>query len=221
VAAGKAEKQSVPEQTCNCGYEKNYDLPVVYRLEPGGRVEEQILDGTLLNVVCPACETELRLEYPLLVEHEAWGGSIALLPEADRRAYLAGGLDYAVPPADRIVIGFAELAEKVRIYRDGLNDAAVEVLKYYLVSRGLQDAESAADLTVTYQEAEGTDLRFTIGGLRPDELGQTRIPRDVYTHALEDLDAKQGQEPFRTFLTPPYVSVGRILSHAPGPSSEA
>ena len=203
----------MPKLTCNCGYEKDYDLPDRYDTSgaEGERTLSRILDGSLLTVVCPACATELRLEFPIVVATGA--SSLALVPESDRRDFLAGELAYELPEADRIAIGFSDLAEKVRISQAGLDDAAVEVLKYYLLSRALDDADDALDVAVVFQEGDQEGLQFTIVGLRPDEHGHTRVPRDVYERTVADLSAKRSEEPFSTFLRPPYVSVSRILSH--------
>ena len=128
----------------------------------------RILDGSLLTVVCPACATELRLELPIVVTTES--GSLALVPETDRHAFLAGELEYVLPDADRVAVGFAELAEKVRVALAGLDDAAIEVLKYYLMSRALEEADDEQEDHPPHQ-ARSTRSRRIAGHFR---IGSSR-----------------------------------------------
>ena len=206
----------MPKLTCNCGYENEYDLADRYNISghDGERTLSRILDGSLLTVLCPACATELRLEMLILVATRS--GSLALVPEIDRRDFLAGQLTYELPKVDRIAIGFAELAEKVKIAQARLDDAAVEVLKYYMLSRALEEADDQQEVSVVFQAADDDSLCFTIVGLRPNEHGHSRVPRDVYQRIVADLSAKRDEEPFKTFLRPPYVSVSQILNHLDG-----
>ena len=67
-----------------------------------------------------------------------------------------------------------------------------------------------------FQAADTDGLRFAIIGLRADEHGHTRVARDVYDRTVANLSAKRSEEPFSTFLRPPYVSMSRILTHADG-----
>ena len=208
----------MPKLTCNCGYEKDYDLPNRYDVagNDGERTLARILDGSLLTVVCPACATELRLEYPIVVAGTG-SGPLTLVPEGDRRDFLTGELGYELPSADRVAIGFAELAEKIRIDRARLDEAAIEVIKYYLLSRALEEADARQEVSVIFQEADEQSLQFTIVGLRPDEHGHTRVSREVYARTVDDLPTRRAQEPFSAFLRPPYVSVSRILSYSDSP----
>jgi len=122
---------------CFCEHSFQTDVPERVDLAESPEVEEQILSGEFLSVRCPACGKLLKPEFPVFVRHE--GGTILLVPELDRAAFCRGRLPYGLEDATRGAIGYEELAEKFLIKRAGLDDRVVELIKYYLLRKLLDD----------------------------------------------------------------------------------
>ncbi len=197
------------EIECYCGQRIEASFPEVVDLDATPAAAEEILEGTFMSVECPHCGTLLKPELPVRVRSRA-GFDVFLVPELDRNAFARGTLSYDPGDAERVAIGYPELVEKLRIWRCGLDDAAVEVVKYYLLSRALEGAEQS-DVRVLFvgREDDGR-LRFQIEGLKDREVALSRVPEATYSKAKERLHEIAGEDPFREMLQPPYVSINRI-----------
>ena len=189
--------------TCTCEKNFEFDIPESVDLSLRPEATEEILSGTFFTLTCPHCGEIIKPEFPLKITDQEKKIDIFLVPEMERDRYLAGLTHY--PESARVVIGFAELAEKLRILSDELDDRAVEILKYYLLLKAANQ-----DLRIYYKETDGDDLVFEIIGLRDGEVGNARIPEALYNTSKHELEHKLGEEPFSLFLEPPYVSVNKI-----------
>jgi len=200
----------VKEIECYCGERVETDFPETVDLDVNPGAAEEILEGTFMSLECPHCGTLLKPELPVRVHAPSSGFDVFLVPELDRNAFHRGALDYGVGDPARVAIGYQELVEKLRIWRSGLDDAAVEVVKYYLLSRALENEEQR-DVRILFvgRETDGR-LRFQIEGLRDREVALSRVPEATYNRAKERLHEIAGEEPFREILKRPYVSVNRI-----------
>lgn len=192
--------------TCMCGASFESEFPE--ELDASSpEILGDIIGGSFLTAVCETCGTLLRPDFPLRVTGLAGApggyGDILLLPELERDTFLLGKRDCS---ADRVVIGRAELIEKVSAYRAGLDDRVLEVLKFLL----LEKMSAREDVRIYYVDSEPGEIRFQIFGLREKEVGVTRIPPDLYRKVEADLPERLKEEPFREILTPPYVSVSKI-----------
>ncbi len=185
-------------------------FPETVNLDEAATAAEEILEGTFMSLECPHCGTLLKPELPVRVHSPAGGFEVFLVPELDRNAYQRGALEYDIGDPARVAIGYPELVEKLRIWRAGLDDAAVEVVKYYLLSRALE-SEEQEDVRILFVGREGDGrLRFQIEGLRDREVAVSRIPEATYNRAKERLNDIAKEEPFSEILQRPYVSINRI-----------
>jgi len=200
----------VREIECYCGQRVETDFPEAVDLDSVPAAAGEILEGTFMSIECPHCGTLLKPELPVRVRSISAGLDVFLVPELDRNAFARGTLDYVPGDAARVAIGYPELVEKLRISRAGLDDSAVEVVKYYLLSRALEGDEQR-DVRVLFvgRESDGR-LRFQIEGLKDREVALSRVPEATYSKAKERLHEIAGEDPFREMLQPPYVSVNRI-----------
>jgi hypothetical protein len=190
--------------TCVCENTFEADIPETVDLSADTTTIERILDGTFLTYTCPHCGHTIKPETPLRVIDPPRDIDFFLVPERERNSYLLGATEYRSD--GRIVIGYKELVEKLKINIAGLDDAAVELIKFYLLTK----AGPGASPVIFFQRCEGNELLFDIEGLKEDEIGKARIPRELYEKAVNELPEKRLEEPFDVFLEPPYVSITKI-----------
>ena len=203
---------------CFCEKVFEADLPTVVDLAARPEAADEVLRGESMAVSCPACGKRLTPEFPCRFTGVPAGplGTLAseLVTGAERIAYRAGRLGRDLGKPDRVVIGVPELAEKLAIFRAGLDDRAVEMLKFLLVTRpgrtGEPPAAAGRELVVTFRGAEGGKLVFHIAGLREGEVAVARLERALYDKIADDLANRLAEEPFRDFCEPPYVSLRRV-----------
>jgi hypothetical protein len=195
------------EIACRCEHRLVVDLPETLDLASDPASEEQILDGSFMSVRCPVCGSLIKPELPFRVIDAARGVDIYHVPTLDRDRYLAGRLETVPKNVGRVVIGFAELVEKLRITNAGLDDRVVEVVKYHLMRRAGQEGQGVAIRFAA--RAEG-HLVFEVHGLRSGEVGRVRVPEEKAARIGADLTANLRREPYRSFLLGPYVSCSSV-----------
>jgi hypothetical protein len=203
---------------CFCEKVFEADLPAVVDLAERPEAADEVLRGEFMAVTCPACGKRLTPEFPCRFTGVPAGTfgtlDIELVPEAERVAFLSGRLGRDLRKPDRVAIGVPELAEKLAIFRAGLDDRAVEMLKFLLVTRPGRDGEpspvAGREVVVTFRAVEGGKLLFHIAGLREGEVAVARLERPLYDKVVADLGNRLAEEPFRDFCEPPYVSMRRV-----------
>ena len=202
---------------CFCEKVFEAELPTIVDLVARPDTAGEVMRGEFMAVTCPACGKRLTPEFPCRFTGVSAGKlgvlDIELVPEAERVAYLAGRLGRDLGKPDRVVIGVPELAEKLAIFRAGLDDRAVEILKFLLVSRPGKGGEAPAagrEVVAAFRGAEGDRLVFHVAGLREGEVAVARPERTLYDRVASDLEDRLATEPFRDFCEPPYVSLRRV-----------
>ncbi len=190
--------------TCKCENEIEVNVPDRVEIPENSAKENEILEGEFLPVKCERCGSVLKPELPCRFVDGKRNLDIYLVPERDRNSFMLGKYDY--PESSRIVVGYHELVERLRLARQHLDPRAVEILKYQILVR----AGGGADISIRFAEQENEALLFHIHGLKDDEIAVIRVPHKAYKQALRDADAKAGEEPYSTILEPPYVSINKI-----------
>ncbi len=207
------------EIVCFCEHRFETDPPDEVDLARSPEMEEAIVMGSFMATKCPRCGRLLKPEYPARVRDDARGIDLFLVPEEDRRDYLRGALPYPTGGSARLVIGYAELVERLQIARCGLDERAIEVVKYYLLRRALQESDAddrAARTAVLFARQEGEALVFHVHGLKADEVAVVRVPRAKYEQVLVGLEKRLHEEPFDRLLQPPYVSINNLYRSGGG-----
>jgi hypothetical protein len=196
---------------CFCESSFDADIPDSADLGDAG-IQESILSGSFMEVHCPTCGKRLTPEFPFRLTGVRGPGEIFLVPESDRAAYTMGRLDYDIGSPGRVVVGFPELVEKVLIAGSGLDDRAVEIMKYYLLtgSNPAAGQEPGPDVTILYRGIEEEKHVFHIMGMKEGEIGIARLGRDLYARIASDIETRVTEEPFRDFCQPPWVSLRRV-----------
>jgi len=193
---------------CYCDNSVEIEVPTEVDLAESEGTAIAIREGRFLSVSCPKCGKLLKPEFPVRIIDSSKGIEVFLVPELERGSFLLGRSTYAVndPVRGRIVIGYPELVEKLAIFEAGLDDRAVEVIKYYLS----QKVEEDADFDIHFRGREGGKLVFHILGLREDEVGVSSIAFTLYEKVARELPEKIHEEPFDFLLAPPYVSFKKV-----------
>lgn len=192
---------------CLCEHKFEMDFPEEITLED--EIRDAILDGSFMNVTCPQCKTVLKPELPFCLKDTSHDLDIFFIPECDRTAFLMQKLSYDIGEPGRVVIGYKELVEKLKLQSAGLDDRAVEILKYYILSKA-KSTSASEDIFIYFHALQETGLVFYIEGLKDGEIGQYEVSRDLYAKAVKDLEKKEKDPAFATFLTPPYVSLNKV-----------
>jgi translation initiation factor 1 (eIF-1/SUI1) len=197
---------------CFCESTFDAEIPVTADMAADPEIEQLILDGTFMAVTCPACGKRLTPEYLFRLTGVKHFGDIVMVPEADRAAWLRGALADATGSPGRIVVGFPELAEKVRVAAAGRDDRVIEIMKYYLLTGSAQaeSEEPQPEVRILYQGIEGGRHVFAITGMKEGEVGVARLAEDLYARIASDVENRVKEDPFQEFCAPPWVSLRRI-----------
>jgi len=133
--------------TCPCEQVFSVDFPEVVNLDTTPEVIVKIEDGSFLSCVCPSCNAELHTDLKTRIEWPSKGVALVLLPEIDRISFMSGNQE---PEKDaQVVIGFAELADRIAVIKAGLEPLIIESLKYHLANKA-QEKNPGAKLTILF-----------------------------------------------------------------------
>ena len=86
----------------------------------------------------------------------------------------------------------------------------MEIVKYYLLGRIMEDYSGDTELRIFFSKQEGETLLFNLIGLKENEVGVMRVPLQTLRKAESQLDEKRQQEPFSEILKGPYVSINKL-----------
>jgi len=193
--------------TCHCGNIVDYSFPEKIDVFKKPALVDGILENTFLQVACDSCGAELKPDFSMIFEQVTGpSGKICIhyLPEVERTLFLAGKID---TPCERIVIGYPELREKLLMFRESLDDRAVEILKFLL----LEKAQSRENLTILLQEKKDAYLTFHLYGLKEGEVGISRVPLSLYEKVISTYDERvKTDEVYGQITKAPYVSINKI-----------
>lgn len=204
---------------CFCETTFEAEVPAAADCGQDPDVVQSILDGDFMAVTCPACGKRLTPEYPFRLTGVQGHGEVLLVPESDRAALARGKLDLAsvgtaaghtagrgIP--GRVVVGFAELAEKVTVAGLGLDDRVIEIMKYYLLTGPAGPGnEAAGDASLLYRGEEDGKHLFHILGMKEGQVGVARLAGAIYAKIAADVETRVLEEPFRDFCEPPWISL--------------
>jgi hypothetical protein len=193
------------ELTCMCDGKVTVEYPETVDLAADPGREDEILDGSFMSVRCGQCGKMIKPEFPFRIADGPRGLDIYLVPSLDRGRFLLGTLEGVPAGVKRVAIGFAELQEKLRIANARLDDRVVEIAKYHLMRRA-ESGNPGVEVTIYFSERASGALTFDVHGLRPGEVGRVRVPEEAVDRIAADLPRNIRHDPYRAFLTGPYVS---------------
>ena len=200
---------------CFCEHGFDTEVPDSVDLGEQPEVEQAIIDGEFLSIRCPNCGKILKPEFPVMIEDPQAENSIFFVPELDRSTFFRGSLAYSLREANRVAIGYEELVEKFLLKRYNLDDRVVEIVKYYLLSKVMEDEGEDKELRILFARQEGDIVLFNVLGLKKDEVGILKVPAATLEKITSQLEEKKNQEPFSEILQAPYVSINKLLVEGP------
>lgn len=193
--------------TCRCDAEIELDLPEAINLDGDPASRAAMAAGTFLNTVCPGCGASLHPELELRVTMPSAGLDALVVPEPERLSVYRG--KKTAGGNGEVIIGFAELFERMRLLRDGLDPAANEIVKYVLLGKA-EESEPDSDIAVRYHGREDSRLVFHVIGLASGQVGVVRLPAESYERVLKDLPKAMKRAPFDLVFSGPYRSINKL-----------
>ncbi len=190
---------------CHCSADVDIDVPEVMDIDADPALFKQLEDGSFLSVVCPHCGATLRPELLIRIKSASRELDAIVLPELERMAVYRGKAD--APKGVEILVGYAELFERARILRDGLDPRTIEIIKYYLSGKA-EEQEPEADILVLYHGLVEGKLEFHIFGMKSGETGIIRLPRESACKSASDsarLDSR-----FKDLFASQYRSIRKL-----------
>jgi hypothetical protein len=226
-------------RTIECNCEKNFevDIPDIFDLDQEPQRLEEIINGSFLTFKCPHCDSIIKPELPFEVIRKSKKFHLFFVPEQDRSKVRAGEITVNTDNPDglavRLVIGYFEFVEKLNMLEMDLNDLAIEVLKYHILTKAVSLESDVEEDEQTRQPGEATDkkeetgteadaiyvyfrekkanqLIFHIHNLRPDDVAIIKLNLEVYEKSLKNLEQTLRKDPFKEILSLPYVSINKL-----------
>lgn len=140
-----------------------------------------LIDGFLFQYECPQCGNTFTLNHDCVYHDVVARALVMYAADRTRAQDAAEALRERIPPGyrGRAVHSPAELREKAAIFRDGLDDRAVEVAKAAVYDRFVEEGKVMPAARAFYGALgeEGEIIVEFVGG--PQAL-ETAIPRSVY-----------------------------------------
>ncbi len=192
---------------CHCEQEIDLDIPDLLDLDASPDIMKEIVDGSYLTTQCPKCGTKLRPEFSMRVQSAKNKLDAFVLTELDRLSVYRDKAD--APRGCELLLGFAELVERLKIIDAGLDAQAIEVIKYYLQGKA-EESEPGADINVSFNSVKDGKLVFHILGFSTGDAGILAIPRETYESTRADLPEMLKKKPFAGLFGGNYHSIKKL-----------
>jgi hypothetical protein len=197
--------------TCVCETVFDADLGEEFDLDATPSVLDEILGGEFLAVSCPSCGARLKPELRVRLVSKKAGIDLVALPELDRIGLYRGAVE--LPKGSEAVVGYPELFERARIIADALDPEAVEIIKFYLAQKAVEQAPDA-DISVAYAGKQGGRLTFHVSGLKEGQVAVLPVEQGTYDKTLADKPRTLREAPFDRVFKGQYRSVRAIEAEA-------
>jgi hypothetical protein len=164
---------------------------------------DEIMDGSFMNFICTGCGKKHKPEFPITVLWPGRGMRLEVIPELDRGEFYRkkGGRGNA-----ETVIGYPEMADRIAVFRDGLDPLVVEAIKYYLLLKA-EESYPDKEVNIWYQNQTPGFLELHLHGFNEDEIAVTRVPMAVYEKTARDYEKNPKGELFKALRSGSYLSV--------------
>jgi hypothetical protein len=162
-----------------------------------------------MSFICEHCGKNHKPEFPVTLIWKSKNLNLEVLPELDRGTFYRR--KESVQPVET-VIGYPEMADRVAVIKDGLEPAAVEALKYYLL---LKAEETFPDMEINaWYSGKKTDaIVFHLEGIKEGEMAEMKVPLIVYDKTCGEYQKHPKDEIFASLRRRSYLSVQNMLRH--------
>ena len=156
--------------------------------EDSPALRESLLDESMFDWQCPECGYRAQLVYPCLYHDRERKFMVYLVPNGSAGEFRPVDVGEKFPQLaevkKRVVSTPAELKEKILIFEAGLDDLAVELVKYALA--GVLDKKHGRKTVRGYfYSATEEEIRFTFFPEGEDEPVVRSTHMEVYRRSLE------------------------------------
>ena len=155
-----------------------------------------LIDGFLFEHTCPTCGNVMTLNHDCLLHDPAHKTLVQLVADKHSLPSAESALEEWRERGYRTrIVGTREaLREKAALLRDGLDDRAVELCKFLIYNKFVEEGKIDSTRSAYYGAlAENNDIIVEfIGGGEPLE---TTIPRDVYDGAIAQMGSLAIDDP--------------------------
>ena len=183
-----------------CYCENVIEIDTSRRILLDSATMESISNGDFMVISCDKCGKILKPELELDFSTEE-GQHYHLVPENDRITF------FEQPPKSsqglRYIVGYRELVELVLELKHGFSPQVIELIKLQIV----QKVEEPADVVILLEDSDEDSLTFHIHGLKENEVGVISIPKGIYERISKDLPDLSKQEPYKSIISGPYISL--------------
>lgn len=181
----------------SCGKESPYRFWDMIDPMMNQETKDKVLSGEIFTFTCPHCGAKRRVTYDTIYQEMAKGRTFHLVTSedtymqavniyADRDSHSSPVLAHEIV---RIVLSQNQLAEKIRIFDEGLDDRIVEIIKAYFLSQLYeQEPDAAVDEALFFVGEDGT---YEIAFLSQDGKHRSiSFSREMYQGIKNDIGAK-------------------------------
>ncbi|MDR2069245.1 MAG: CpXC domain-containing protein [Spirochaetaceae bacterium] len=197
-------KHKIP---CFCDNIFSVEVPGEIDLDVQDEYIDKIMDGSFMNFFCTNCGKKHKPEFPITILWPSRNLRLEVIPELERGEFYRRKKDQE---QKETVIGYPELSDRIAVYRDRLEPAVIEALKYYLLLKA-EETNPDGEISIWYQDKGSDSLEFHIHGLKTDEIAVTRLPLDLYEKTNRDYKANPRGELFSSLRWRSYLSVQNMM----------
>jgi len=202
------------------------EIPSEIDLDASPCYINEITNGSFLNYTCSSCGKKHKPEFPIKIvwpSKEVWFDVFAELDRGEFYRQKREAPDKG-PLKKETIIGYPELAERLLVYRDNLEPAVIEAIKYFLHLKAEEDYPDK-QVNIWYsglnwdgsakEAAAGVplieSLEFHIHGIKENEVAVMKVPFSLYKKNLEDFKKHPKAKIFAALRVLSYLSVKNMM----------
>ncbi len=209
----------------SCGVSQDVELHEAVNVVSQPELKQELLENRLNRVECADCESNFRVDMPLLYSDPAHNVLIHWIPETNTldKEQIIEDFDQsleqinAMVPPDievpnvRLVLTRVELVELIFMIEAEMNVRVVEYVKYSIYTRNVEKILPAKfRLLLNVQDSTDEELCFVIQGVEDHKLGrELRYGRAAYQSMCELYE--ETPEEFIEMFPGPCISARNLL----------
>ena len=212
--------------TCpSCGVQQDVQLYDAIDVKNDPDLKEALMQNQLNRIECTDCDVSFRVDMPLLYNDPENKILIHWIPETDDmiREQVLEDFDVAMEqmngmlpegeelPTVRLVLTRVELIELIFMIEAGMNQRAVEYVKYSIHTRNMEAVDPHKyRLLLNVQDSSDEELRFVMQDVQEQKLGkELRYGRPAYNSICELHEEDPGE--FLEMFPGPCISARNLL----------